>query len=194
MGICMSLGQVVANQFRRLAKGEVGSAERKVSRELFNKGGRDAEALLGLDIGGAKAAVKRTARRKGKLVPIEQRVINNHTLGRKRERLVEKLLKALFPSDEGYRVYGEQYLRDRHGNIALHQASHESRRIDFLVLKGKEIVSSVEVTGEKVSKAAQLEKEMDIRKHGGRYVLDPKSHQLLRWPAGLKTRVVRIEP
>lgn len=192
MGFCMSIGQLFASKLRGLAMGEVGTAERKVGRELFSKGGADAEALLGVDIGGAKAAVKRSAGRKGKVVPIQERAVTNHVIGHKREKLVEKLLKALFPKEENFRVYREQYLRDRHGNIAIDQASHESRRIDFLVLKGKEIVSSVEVTGEKVSKAAQLEKEMEIRKHGGRYVLHPESGQLLRWPAGLKTRVVRL--
>jgi hypothetical protein len=193
MELPMSLGSIASAQLRRLTGGELRSAERKVGREMLSKGGRDAEALLGVDIGGAKAAVRR-GKAKGKVLPMDERVVANHERGHRREKLVEKLLKALFPKEENFRVVREQYLRDRFGNIAIHDASQQSRRIDFLVLKGKEIVSSVEVTGEKVSKAAQLEKEMDIRKHGGRYVLDPKSHQLLRWPAGLKTRVVRIEP
>jgi hypothetical protein len=189
----MSIGSFIASRFRGVAVGQLNSTERKVGRELLSKGGRSAEELLGVDIGGAKAAVKRTAKASRKVVPQQERAITNHEIGHKREKLVEKLLKALFPKSENYTVYREQYLRDRHGVIALHQESHQSRRIDFLVLKGKEIVQSVEVTGEKVSKAAQLEKEMDIRKHGGRYVLHPESGELIRWPAGLKTRVIRLK-
>ncbi|MDB5098645.1 MAG: hypothetical protein JWM80_3066 [Cyanobacteria bacterium RYN_339] len=188
----MSVASIAARQLRRLTGGEVGSAERKVGRELFTKGGNEAEALLGVDIGGAKAALPRK-RGKGHTMPTDQLMLANKARGYRREGIIEKLLKALFPKEENFRVYGEQYLRDRFGNIAIHDATHESRRIDFLVLKGKEIVQSVEVTGEEVSKAAQLQKEMDIRKHGGRYVLDPESGELLRWPAGLKTRVVRLK-
>jgi hypothetical protein len=190
----MSIGSIIASRFRGVAVGQLDRTERKMGRELLAKGGRSAEELLGVDIGGAKAAVKRgaTTGRK-KVVPLQERAVTNHEIGHKREKLAEKLLKALFPKSENYQVYGEQYLRDRHGVIALHQESGQSRRIDFLVLKGKEIVQSVEVTGEKVSKAAQLEKEMDIRKHGGRYVLHPESGELIRWPAGLKTRVIRLK-
>lgn len=121
----------------------------------------------------------------------EARLANNRVLGATREAIVEALLKALYPAQQKFKVVREAFLRDRHGRIALDAASQESRRIDFVVFQGEEVVRSIEVTSLKVDKAAQLAKEARIRRHGGRYLLAP-NQSLVRVPAEVKTTVLRL--
>jgi hypothetical protein len=120
------------------------------------------------------------------------RFATNRAAGDKREAIVETILSALFPKREGYVVKGEQYLRDRHGKIALDRETGQSRRIDFAVFKGSEVVKLLEVTSEKVNKAFQLAKEGRMRRHGGRYMLHPTTGERLRIPAEIKTAVIRL--
>lgn len=195
----MSIAQTAARQIQRLVSREGKTAlvdaatpkARQAARELFDDGGKMAQDVLGLGVTGAhprgvKAVAKKAA------VPIERRAIENHKAGHRRERWIEKFLKAIFPKEENYRVFREQYLRDRKGRIAIDETTHQSRRIDFVVLQGKDVVRSIEVTSRTVDKAAQLRKEANIRKAGGRYLLDPDSGALIRIPAALKTKVVRL--
>ncbi len=120
------------------------------------------------------------------------RFATNRAAGEKREAIVEAILTALFPKDKGFVVKGEQYLRDRHGKIALDEVSGQSRRIDFAVFKGENVLKLFEVTSEKVNKAFQLAKEQRMRRHGGRYMMHPTTGERLRIAAEVKTTVIRL--
>lgn len=120
------------------------------------------------------------------------RLATNVTAGDKREAIVQAILSALFPKEQGFVVKGEQYLRDRHNKIAHDAVTGQSRRIDFAVFKGSRIVKLLEVTSEKVNKAFQMAKEQRMRRHGGRYLMHPVTGERVRIPAELKTMVVRL--
>jgi hypothetical protein len=197
----MSLSNVATRPLRNLlmrtstrtVEETLAPASRRAARRLLDEGGPAAQDILGLGIGGAAVSqAVRATRKKAAVIPIEQRVVANHVAGHKRERLIERFLKAVFPSKERYRVLREQYLRTRKGEIAIDKRTKQSRRIDFVVLQGDEVVRSIEVTGSRVNKAAQLRKEADIRRAGGRYLFDPISQAVIRIPAAIKTTVFRI--
>ncbi|HEY9724426.1 MAG TPA: hypothetical protein V6D47_20655 [Oscillatoriaceae cyanobacterium] len=116
-------------------------------------------------------------------------VERNHVLGFKREDTVLKRLQRALPNDW---IYREQYLRDAKGQIVRDPMTGETRRIDFLVMSLDKVLDSIEVTGTKVDKTAQMAKEMRIRQAGGVYLRHPQTGKLLRVPARLQTRVVRI--
>lgn len=120
------------------------------------------------------------------------RMVDNHAHGSRRERVVERLLLALFPKAQGHAIYREQYLRYRGGKIAVDPVTQQSRRIDFIVMKGKEIIRSIEVTSQRVSKALQLAKEKRMRQAGMTYLEHPVTRRLVRLPATVKTTVVRL--
>jgi hypothetical protein len=177
----------------RVAQETFAPATRRAARDLIAKGGAAAQDILGLGIGGAKVAkAARAIGRKSAVVPIEERVVANHVAGHRREQMIERFLKAIFPSKENFRVLREQYLRTRKGVIAIDKRTSQSRRIDFVVLKGDKVVRSIEVTGKGVSKATQLRKEADIRRAGGRYLLNPTNHKVIRIPAEIMTTVFRL--
>lgn len=167
------------------------TAKQVVAKDANLVGAR-ARALTRLPVALKGEAGKGARIASKKLVDDGARLANNRVKGSTREGIVESLLKVLFPAKEKYTVVREATLRDRHGRIALDQASQESRRIDFVVFQGDEVVRSVEVTSARVNKAEQLAKEARIRRHGGRYLLHPESHELVRVPAKVKTTVVRL--
>lgn len=121
-----------------------------------------------------------------------ERFTANRVAGDKREGIVEAILGALFPQKQGYVVRGEQYLRDRKLNIAIDQTSGQSRRIDFAVFKGDQILKLFEVTSQKASKVAQLAKESRMRRAGARWMQHPVTGERLRIPAMVKTELLRL--
>lgn len=180
---------------REVAAKAMTPAQREAARTALTRGGSMAQDVLGIGVGGAKvtSAAKAAAKAAKKdVLPAQQRVVANHVAGHQREKFVEKLLKAIFPKEENFSVFREQYLRTRKGVIAIDKRTQESRRIDFVVFKGKELVRSLEVTSETVDKAQQLRKEMDIRKAGGNFLLHPETGRMVRIPAKLKTKVIRL--
>lgn len=116
-------------------------------------------------------------------------VERNHVLGFKREDTVLKRLQRALPNDW---IFREQYLRDANGQIVRDPLTGETRRIDFLVMDQNKVRDAIEVTGPKVDKTAQMAKEMRIREAGGVYLRHPQTGKLLRMPARLHTRVVRV--
>ena len=190
----MTVAALFDSSIRRMMSngGKRASAEtRAAARHVFDNGGAAAKDVLGLGVGKVHPA-KVARKAKPKALPVERRVLANQEAGHRRENAVAKMLRLLFPRNENYHVYREQYLRTKDGKIALDKRTHESRRIDFLVFRGRKPVRSLEVTSERVDKAAQLRKEADIRGAGGGYLLDPETHKLVKFPASLKTRVVRL--
>lgn len=119
------------------------------------------------------------------------RVRENAENGLARQETVKLELKEHYPEEHGYKVLDEPYLRDGNGQIVRDPISEEGRRIDFVVVKGNEVVDSIEVTSPTVDKTAQLAKEQRIREAGGNYIKDPHTGQLYEIPADVVTRVER---
>lgn len=200
----MGIARTIAGEFRNLL-GQ-GAKHHRVKAFLWTEAtakqvlakdsvvvGVKARAMTRLPVspkGEAGKGVKAMA--SAKLTDDGARLASNRVLGSTREAIVEALLNALYPARKKFRVVREAYLRDRHGRIALDAATNQSRRVDFVVFKGNEVVRSLEVTSAKVNKADQLAKEARIRRHGGRYMLHPESQVLVRVPAEVKTTVVRL--
>lgn len=94
----------------------------------------------------------------------------NRIRGAKREVLVLKELETLYPEEQGYSIFKQVSLRDSNGKVVKDEVTGESRRLDYIVLLGKDIIASIEVTSETASKVKQLEKEGRIRENGGNHV------------------------
>lgn len=196
----MPIASTVASQFRKLVSRESEeAAARRASAQVRQaaRAMRSGNSVLGKDV--LDLGVKQMpstpaalAAKRGKVVPLAQRAVVNHEIGKQREEAAVKLVRQLYPRNEGYRVVREQYLRDRLGSIA-HDLENKSRRLDIVVFKDDEVVRSIEVTGADVDKRAQLKKEAEILKAGGRYLMSPGTRKLVRIPSSVKTTVVRIE-
>ena len=116
----------------------------------------------------------------------------NRTSGAAREEAVRGELVREHPSEAGYHIESQCYLRDETGKIVVDRETGEGRRIDFAVFnKDGEVVKSVEVTSETADKRAQLAKEERIRDAGGNYVTDRRTSELSPFASGVKTEVVR---
>jgi len=116
--------------------------------------------------------------------------IQNKLDGLAREHEVEKDLKEKYPESEGYSIISEAYLRDEDGKIAKDPVTGEARRIDFVVVKGGEVVDSVEVTSKTADKTEQSAKEERIRENGGNYIRDENGN-LVKIPSDIHTRIER---
>lgn len=117
-------------------------------------------------------------------------VERNHALGMSREDTVLARLQARHPADQ---IFREQYLRDADGQILKDPVTGETRRIDFIVMNLRRILDSIEVTSPTASKTAQMAKEMRIRQAGGFFIRHPQTGKLLKLPASLNTRVIRVQ-
>lgn len=195
--VVSELEGLVASVTRRGAKRRGAAAvTKKVAADVL---GTDVARLSGRAKALANLAVVPKGEGKQLLFPFAEaaaddaaRFATNRAAGDKREAIVEAILAALFPKEQGFIVKGEQYLRDRHGKIAHDAVSGQSRRIDFAVFKDNRVWKLLEVTSEKVNKAFQLAKEARMRRHGGRYMLHPTTGERLRIPAEVKTTVIRL--
>lgn len=115
----------------------------------------------------------------------------NRENGARREELAYKELQQEFPEDENYIIEREQYLRDKEGRIVRDSETGESRRIDFVVIKGDNVVKMVEVTSEKAFKDFQMAKEYRIRASGGNYIRDIYTGKLIEIPPNIRTEIRR---
>jgi hypothetical protein len=118
------------------------------------------------------------------------RMIENKRKGLETETKVGKELKDRYPTEQGYTVESERYLRDKDGNIVKDPETCEMRRVDFVVVKDGEVVDSVEVTSMTAPKAEQMAKEARIRDAGGNYIKDSNGN-LVEIPKDVQTRVER---
>ena len=66
----------------------------------------------------------------------------------------------------------------------------EARRIDFVVIKDKKVIDSIEVTSKTADKTVQSAKEARIRDIGGNYVRDNNGN-LVKIPFLVQTRIER---
>ena len=118
-------------------------------------------------------------------------IADNREAGIERERIVGDELVREFPSEAGYHIESQCYLRGENGEIVCDPETGEGRKIDFTVIQDGEVVKSIEVTSETVDKTAQLAKEERIRNAGGDYIEDRRTGELVRFAPDVKTEVVR---
>ncbi len=116
--------------------------------------------------------------------------IKNKQDGCERERIVSEELHEKYPSEDGYDVVDEVYLRDADGKIVKDPESGEARRVDFMVVKDEKVVDSIEVTSLTAPKKEQTDKETRIRGAGGNYIYD-NNRNLVEIPADVKTLIER---
>ena len=116
--------------------------------------------------------------------------IQNKIDGLERENLVKKELEKKYPASQGYSVESEKYLRNENGEIVRDPETGEARRIDFVVIKGKEVVSSIEVTSKTADKSKQIAKENRIRENGGNFI-ETDNGNLIEIPDSVRTQIER---
>lgn len=116
--------------------------------------------------------------------------IQNKIDGLAREKEVSEELEKKYPSEEGYEIASETYLRDADGKIVRDPETGEARRIDFVVIKDKKVIDSIEVTSKTADKTVQSAKEARIRDIGGNYVRDNNGN-LVKIPFLVQTRIER---
>lgn len=119
-------------------------------------------------------------------------LIKNKRDGLEREKQVEGDLFEKYPANQGYKIESEVYLRDKNDNIVKDPVTGEKRRIDFVVIKGGNVVDSIEVTSMTADKTMQLAKEDRIRDNGGNYIKDSNGN-LVQLSNNVKTRIERRE-
>lgn len=115
----------------------------------------------------------------------------NRIDGAAREAQVLSELEKDYPSEEGYTVQSESYLRNETGEIVKDPVTGEARRIDLVVIKDGQVIKSVEVTSETAPKDVQSAKEDRIREAGGNFVKDQSTGELVQFASGVKTEIVR---
>ncbi|MDR1622302.1 MAG: hypothetical protein LBS00_08015 [Synergistaceae bacterium] len=120
----------------------------------------------------------------------EQAPIKNKVDGLRREGEVRNELEGKYPSQEGYSVESEVYLRDKDGNKVRDPVTNEARRVDFVVVKDGKVVDSVEVTSKTADKTGQAAKEARIRENGGNFIKDSNGN-LVEIPRDVTTRIER---
>lgn len=116
--------------------------------------------------------------------------ILNKELGLEREKEVKQDLEKQYPSEKGYTIISEAYLRDQDGKIVVDPISGERRRIDFVVTKEGKAVDSIEVTSITADKDGQMAKENRIREAGGTYIKNPTTGELVS-VKDISTRIER---
>ena len=114
-------------------------------------------------------------------------VVRNKRAGIRREKLVQGELEAEFPDAS---VQPEQLLRTADGKKAIDPLTGTGRRVDHVVIQRGVAIDSVEVTGLKVNKAAQVAKEGRIRAAGGTFVRDRTTGELVDL-SKVQTRIIR---
>ena len=130
------------------------------------------------------------ARNEAKLNELPQ-IEKNRISGATREVDVRGELAREYPTEAGYHIESECFLRDEEGRIVCDPQTGKARRIDFVVIKDGEVVRSVEVTSETADKKAQMAKEARIRKAGGDYIQDRRTGELVPFASGVTTEIVK---
>jgi len=115
-------------------------------------------------------------------------ISQNGTVGRGREKRVQRLLERIFGKD---RVLRERYLRNSSGKSVRDPMTGERRRIDFLVQNRHGTWTPVEVTGRNVNKVSQITKEERIREIGGIYARNRRTGDLIEVD-GI-SRIIRVK-
>lgn len=121
----------------------------------------------------------------------------NRSDGVARQEAVGAELLRDYPTEQGYNVESELYLRNQDGSIARDPSVQEgnglegTRRLDFVVILNGQVIKSVEVTSETAPKALQSAKEDRIREAGGNYVLDRSTGELVPFAHGVRTQIIR---
>ena len=172
-------------------------AEATVAQDIREAAAETAETLVGeqgllqqLDTLRFDSIESLAARNEATLRELSQ-IEANRISGVAREEAVASELMDQYPSEDGYHIERECFLRDETGKITIDPDTGESRRIDFEITKEGEVVKSVEVTSETADKTAQLAKEERIRDAGGNYIVDRRTGELVRFAPDVKTEVVR---
>lgn len=122
--------------------------------------------------------------------PKKRNPIQHKIDGLQREAEVKKELEKKYPSEQGYTILSEVYLRDENGKIAKDPQTGKARRIDFVVVKDGTVIESIEVTSQTADKHNQLAKENRIRNDGGSYIRD-NNGELIKVPENVQTNVER---
>ncbi len=113
--------------------------------------------------------------------------IKNKIEGDRREvEFLDKLKKK----NPGKTIQCQCYLRDSSGKSVKDPETGERRRVDNVVIDGKN-GKAYEVTSQTADKSAQIEKEIRIRNAGGEYVRNRSTGELVR--IGKVSEVVRID-
>ena len=113
----------------------------------------------------------------------------NRRAGAAREEAEYGELARKYPTEEGYHIERECYLRNAEGHVVKDSEMGEARRIDFGLIKDGEVVKSVEVTSETADKTVQMAKEERIREAGGNYIR--LTGEMVPFGRNVKTEVVR---
>ena len=161
-----------------------------LTREMVEAGVEKAAREVAEE-GTEKIAKEATEHGAESLNKVEQ-MAKNRADGAARE---EKVLEELVTKNGKDNVIEQAYLRDKDGIPIKDPVSGEMRRIDFIVTKGKEVIQSIEVTSEKVNKAAQMAKESRIleeaAKRGGAYIKD-NCGELIEFTKDILTEIWRL--
>lgn len=123
---------------------------------------------------------------------IDSQIKRNKLDGIARE---EKVLEDLISANGKENIIREALLRDKDGIPIRDPESGEARRIDFIVIQGKKIIESIEVTSKTADKTLQMAKETRIletaAERGGAFIKD-KSGMLIEFTADISTKIRRL--
>lgn len=120
-----------------------------------------------------------------------QTVIINKQNGLRREHEYKLLLENECPPNDGYEILSEKYLRNSKGEIIRDIKTKEGRRIDYIVVKDKKVVRSIEVTSPTADKTTQIQKELRIRASQKCYIKNSEG-KLIEVPQWLETEIQRV--
>lgn len=141
---------------------------------------------------GGEKAVKETA--ENSIEKTVSQIEKNKHDGLCREKKVWKELVEKYGENN---VMREVILRDANGNWIKDSVTGEARRIDFVVIKGKEVMESWEVTSRTAPKGSQIEKEKRIleqaKELGGAFIKETHTGELIRFGEHISTVIRRVD-
>lgn len=144
----------------------------------------------------AKETIEKVVKEVGEKIDRKalSQIERNRIAGKRREGKVFKKLISEFGEEN---VLREQYIRDSLGNIIKDPVTGEARRIDFIVIKGKKVIKSIEVTSEDALKGRQILKECRIReeakKGGGAFIRDFNTGKMFKISENIDTEIRRLK-
>ena len=120
-------------------------------------------------------------------------IVKNKIDGTVREERVLEKLKMKYGDNN---IIREALIRDSSGVPIKDLLTNEARRLDFVVIEGKKVIQSIEVTSETASKTAQMAKEARIleqaKKMGGAFIKHPVTGELIELGESIVTEIVRL--
>ncbi|MBC3876115.1 hypothetical protein H8K55_21210 [Undibacterium sp. LX15W] len=119
----------------------------------------------------------------------KDRRIANQVSGSDREKRVQGKLEAAFPNAD---VQRERLLRNADNTKAVDPVTGEGRRIDHAVIENGVVIYLIETTSKTSDKAAQTEKEINIRSEGGTFIRDKRTGKLID-VSNVPTRIIRVK-